>query len=187
MPLDGLSVPSRAVSLSDVVTRFDIEPVNWSILEAHKQAQLRRFGPSFWYRHQTGLGVALIASVACMAFTGGVAQSLMQPASPMPMYLSMGWMCLWAALIFAGVFRAHAGSHWEERWLPVDLLARSGVPAPVAATARMLHRDLPGSTLILGELIRESVVLDPYLLLERDGERICLGVWDDAGIVSMAR
>jgi hypothetical protein len=39
---------------------------------------------------------------------------------------------------------------------------------------------------ILGELIRESIVLDPYLLLVRGQERICLGVWDDRGIIASA-
>ena len=52
--------------------------------------------------------------------------------------------------------------------------------------ARALHRDLPGSTLILGELLQEEVVLDPYLLLEFDGECVCLGIWDGARIIASA-
>jgi hypothetical protein len=61
------------------------------------------------------------------------------------------------------------------------------VPVPIAAMARSISREIPGSTVILGELIRESIVLDPYLLLVRGQERICLGVWDDRGIIASAK
>ena len=48
-------------------------------------------------------------------------------------------------------------------------------------------RELPGATLILGELVQDTAVLDPYLLLTYRGERICLGIWDgDELIASMA-
>jgi hypothetical protein len=50
----------------------------------------------------------------------------------------------------------------------------------------MLHRDAPHATLLLGELVREEVVLDPYLLMECDGEWVCLGIWDGMTIVAAA-
>ena len=40
--------------------------------------------------------------------------------------------------------------------------------------------------MILGELKQEHVVLDPYLLLDCDGEQVCLGIWEDDGIVACA-
>jgi hypothetical protein len=40
---------------------------------------------------------------------------------------------------------------------------------------------------ILGELVRESVTIDPYLLLVRGEERVCIGVWDDTGIIASAK
>ena len=98
----------------------------------------------------------------------------------------MGWLTMLAGLILGGVFRARGGSHWEERCLPVDRLEASGVPGQIAAVARSLHRESPGSTLVLGELIRESVVLDPYLLLVQGDEHVCLGVWDDDGLIASA-
>jgi hypothetical protein len=48
-------------------------------------------------------------------------------------------------------------------------LETAGVPEPIAAMARSIHRQVPGSTVILGELVQESIVLDPYLLLVRGG------------------
>ena len=95
-------------------------------------------------------------------------------------------MCVIGLLIGAGVFRVRAGSHWEERWVPVDWLRDLGVPEPIALLARELYRRVPGSALILGELKQEYVVLDPYLLLDCDGTQVCLGIWDDGGIVACA-
>jgi hypothetical protein len=187
MPLDALSGSVRLETLAGLLEQRDVRPVDWNTLAAHKQAQLRRFGPSFWYRHQTSLGITLIGSVGCMALTAGAANAVMQPTSPVAVWVSMAWMCLMAALIVSGVFAAHPGARWEERWLPLDRLETASVPEPIAALARSLQREVPGSTVILGELIREAAVLDPYLLLVRDDERVCLGVWDDAGIIASAR
>jgi hypothetical protein len=187
MPLDALSGSVRIESLAELLADRDIRPVDWMTLNAHKQSQLQKFGPSFWYKHQSSLGFALIGSVGLMAVTAGAAHTIMQPASPVSMWIATAWICLMAALIISGTFRARAGSHWEERWLPVDLLDQLRVPLPVATLARSLQREIPGSTLILGELIREEVVLDPYLLLVRGEERICLGVWDDDGVIALAK
>jgi hypothetical protein len=95
-------------------------------------------------------------------------------------------MCVIALLVVFGVFRGRAGSHWEERWVAGAWLRGLGVPEPIAAIALSLHRETPGSSLILGELIEDEVVLDPYLLLERDGEIVCLGIWDEGCIIACA-
>ncbi len=43
---------------------------------------------------------------------------------------------------------------------------------------------MPRTRLILGELKREETVLDPYLLIEHDGESVCLGIWEDDKIIA---
>ena len=70
--------------------------------------------------------------------------------------------------------------------MPGDWLEAQRVPPSIAAPARLLLRDLPGATLTLGELVQDAVVLDPYLLLEYQGERICLGIWDDDLVIASA-
>jgi len=184
MPFDALVAPSRPKLLSDVLAERGIVPVSLELLAEHKQSQLDRFSPSFWYRHQALLPTALLGSVGCMAATGGFAQRMIPGASPVSGWLTLAWMFVIAMLIAAGVFRVRAGSHWEERWVPPAWLEGLGVPAPIAVFARDLARETPGSSLILGELIQDHVVLDPYLLLERDGELVCLGIWDDGRIVA---
>ena len=186
MPLDALSGHGCAELLAISLAQQDIRPVDWNTLAAHKQAQLEKFGPSFWYQHQTLLGFTLIGSIGFMAITAGAANSLTQPSSPVSVWISVAWMCLVAALIVSGILRVHAGSHWEERWVPIDRLETLGVPEPIAAMACSIHRKVPGSTVILGELVQELVVLDPYLLLVRGEERVCLGLWDDTGIIASA-
>ena len=52
---------------------------------------------------------------------------------------------------------------------------------PIAKVARVLQGDVPRARLILGELKREETVLDPYLLIEHDGECVCLGIWETTG------
>jgi len=186
MPFDALVAPAQPKLLPDVLTDLGIVPISLEQLAAHKQAQLDRFAPSFWYRHQPMLPAALLGSVGCMAATGGLSQRMMAGGSPVSGWLTLAWMCVIALLIGAGVFRVRAGSHWQERWVPVDWLQGLGVPEPIALLARDLCREVPGSALILGELIQEHVVLDPYLLLERDGEQVCLGIWEDGRIVACA-
>lgn len=186
MPFDALVAPAPHRLLADQVADCGIVPVSLEKLADHQQAQLERFAPSFWYRHQALLPVALLGSVGGMAFSGGLAQRVADSGSPMSCWLTLAWMSVIMLLLAAGVFRVRAGSHWEERWVPAVWLKGLGVPQPIADLARDLNRSIPGSALILGELLEDHVVLDPYLLLERDGERVCLGIWDDSGIVAQA-
>jgi len=186
MPFDALVAPTQPKLLLDVLTDLGIVPISRELLEAHKQAQLDRFAPSFWYRHQPLLPAALLGSVGCMAATGGLSQRMLPYASLFSDWLTLAWMCVIGLLIGAGVFRVRAGSRWEERSVPAEWLQGLGVPQPIAWLARDLCRQVPGAALILGELKQEYVVLDPYLLLERDGEQVCLGIWEDGRIVACA-
>jgi hypothetical protein len=187
MPFDALVAPAQTAPLSDALARHGIRPVPLDTLDLHKQAQLKRFGPSFWYRHRQWLAVGLLTPIGGTVFGAGFVSASPSP-SPLPAVLCLGiiLMCSFAGFILSGLLRLRAGSHWEERWLPADWLGSSAVPDPIAATARMLQNDLPGSTLILGELVQESVVVDPYLLLDYDGQRICLGIWDEGGVIALA-
>jgi len=186
MPFDALVAPVRPNSLVEVLEQTGITTVAWDALTTHKQTQLEKFAPSFWHQHQTLLPVGLLGSVGCMAASGGLAHGLMPPGALFPSFLTLLWLGVMTMLIVLGVFRAHGGSRWEERLVTGHWLEQIGVPQQIATIARTLHRALPGSTLILGELLREEVVLDPYLVLEHDGQMICLGIWDGRRIIAAA-
>ncbi len=185
MPFDALLAPTRPRLLAEILDEHGATPVSLEALAAHKQAQLERFAPSFWHEHQTWLPVGLIGSVFCMAMSGGLANGAM-PGSLLPSWLSLFWLSVMALLIVFGVFQVSAGARWEERYVTAGMLIGLDVPTPIARLARDLQRQAPEAALVLGELLREAVVLDPYLLMEQDGERVCLGIWDDRRIIAAA-
>ena len=176
MPFDALLAPTQ---------RRLANAVPLEALEAHRNAQLERFAPSFWHQHQTWLPVGLIGSVGCMAASGGIANGAL-PGSLLPSWLCAFWLAVVGLLILFGVFRVSAGAQWEERYVAPWALDELGVPEPVAALARALCREMPRAALILGELKQQEVVLDPYLLIEFAGERSCLGIWDNNRIIAAA-
>ena len=92
-----------------------------------------------------------------------------------------------ALIAGTGLIKLRAGSHWEERFLTGDQLAEARVPEPIARIARTVTRKVPEADLVLGELKRELVVLDPYLLIELDDERVCIGVWDGDQVIASAQ
>ncbi len=118
-----------------------------------------------------------------MAMSGGMANEI-SPASLLSSWLSLFWLGVMTLLIVFGVFRVSAGARWEERAVTADMLSGLGVPAAIAGLARALQQEADGSMLILGELLQQEVVLDPYLLLEYGSERVCLGIWDERRIIA---
>jgi hypothetical protein len=184
MPFDAAL--ANPPSLSEALARRGLIPVGWEFLAEHKQDQVRRHGPEFLYRHQALMPIALMLTVAGMAATGPLLQETARQHEFLPWCISLGWMGLFAGLVCMGLRRVRAGAHWEERWIHVNWLQRLDVPEPIAALARDLSREVPGSTLTLGELVQEEVVLDPYLIIECGAERVCLGIWEDGRIVACA-
>lgn len=185
MPFDAMPAPRPPGTLGQILDRYGAAPVSLDVLSAHKRTQLERFAPGFWNRHQAWLPVGLIGSVFCMAMSGGIANRAL-PNSLLPSWLSLFWLGVMTLLIVFGVFRLSAGARWEERPAAPDMLLQLGVPLPIARLARDLQQEAKGSGLVLGELLQEEVVLDPYLLLEQGSERVCLGIWDGRRIVAMA-
>jgi hypothetical protein len=185
MPFDALVAPPRPRLLVELLDDRGVLPVPLQALAAHKQAQLERFAPSFWHQHQTWLPVGLIGSVFCMALSGGLTNRMLA-GSIVPSWLSLFWLGVMTLLIVFGVFRISAGARWEERHIEPDMLIGAGVPLPIARLGRDLQSEAAGSSLVLGELLQEEVVLDPYLLLKCGGERVCLGIWDERRIITAA-
>jgi len=185
MPFDAPLAPTRPRSLAEGLHHYGAVPVPLETLALHKRTQLERFAPSFWHQHQTWLPVGLIGSVVCMAISGGISNGIL-PGSLLPSWLSLFWLGVMTSLIVFGVFRVSAGARWEERMVTAEALIDLGVPLSIERLARNLQREAPNWTLLLGELLQEDVVMDPYLMLEFAGERICLGIWDDQRIIAAA-
>lgn len=183
MPFDALLAPPEPRTLAQALEARGIVAVGLAALAAHKEAQLARHQPSFWYRHEAWLPIVLVGSVGCMAASGGLTRGGTALATWCPTLL---WMASLALLIVFGVFRVQAGAYWRESSISIAHLGWLGVPAEIAATARLLQRDLPAAELVLGELVQQEVVLDPYLMAVWDNELVCLGIWDEAGVIAGA-
>ncbi len=206
MPFDALIAPPPPRTLDQALADHCLAPVGWARLAAHKQAQLGRFRPGFWQRHEAWLPIALVGSVGCMAASGGLthgigpleigalgigawgigAWGIGVAAALLAWSPTLIWLGSFALLIVFGVFRGRAGAEWQQRNVTMDELDRLGVPAQIAATARMLVRELPEAELVLGELVEDAVVLDPYLIVRCNGAAACLGIWDDQGMIARA-
>jgi len=184
MPFDALVAVTRQRTLSDALDDHRLDPISWDTLAAHKVEQQRRYGPSFWYRHQAAVSILLVVASPVAGIVAGASGGFTAHSGVLAIAGSFMWMCMVALITGTGLVRLRAGSHWEERQIAVGLLG--DIPEPVARTARTLQRELPRSRLILGELKREETVLDPYLLFEYQGECVCLGVWDGDDVIASA-
>ena len=186
MPFDALVAVTRQRALSDTLEDYGLTPVPWETLAEHKVAQQRRYGPSFWYRNQPVLSILLVVASPMAGAVAGASGGFSAHSGVLAITGSFVWMCMVALITGTGLIKLRAGSHWEERQVPIGFLSTNNVPAPIARVARLLHDDLPGARLILGELKREETVLDPYILIEQDGECVCLGIWDNGRMVACA-
>jgi hypothetical protein len=184
MPFDALVAVTRQSALSDTLDDHGLNPVSWETLAAHKSAQQRRYGPSFWYRHQAAVSIILVAASPIAGAIAGASGGFTAHSGVLAITGSFMWMCMVALITGTGLVRLRAGSYWEEREVAASFLA--DVPEPIARIARLLHDDAPGSRLILGELKRQETVLDPYLLIEHGGECVCVGVWENDRVVACA-
>jgi len=178
MPFDALVAPPRPTTISDALDAHRLTAVPREYLAKHKQAQQRKFGPSFWYRHQASVSVALVVASPAIGAAVGASQGFSTDSSALTVASSFVWMCLIALITGTGLIKLRAGAHWEERRVTADRLSELAVPEAIAAPARQLLLEVPGSRLMLGELKLDKAVLDPYLLIETRDERICLGIWE---------
>lgn len=184
MPFDALIAVTPRRAISDALQRRNLTPVPWERLIEHKLSQQRRFGPSFWYRYQAAVSIGLVMASPLVGVIVGATQGFSPHSSALTIASSFVWMCMVALITGTGLVRLRAGSHWEERLVPGGFLAGHDVPEPIAKIARAVQLDVPGSTLILGELKREEVVLDPYLLIEHGDECVCIGIWENDRVVA---
>src|SRR4051812_31598358 len=114
MPFDALIAVPRQNTVSEALERHGVTPVAWEVLAAHKQAQLEKFGPSFWYRHQAAVSLALVVASPVIGAVAGAINGFSAHSSAVTIGTSFAWMCLVAVVTGMGLIRLRAGSHWRE-------------------------------------------------------------------------
>jgi hypothetical protein len=186
MPFDALVVTPRKSALQNALETHRVAPVSWAMLVDHKLAQQQKFGPSFWFRHQTKVSIILIATSPVVGTVVGAIQGFSPHSSALAVASSFMWMCLVAMLTGTGLVKLRAGASWQERHINADDLDALQVPRQVATVARSIQRMVPDADIVLGELKRHEAVLDPYLVLEHGDQRICLGIWEGSKVIAAA-
>jgi hypothetical protein len=194
MPLDALG-GRTVVSLVDFLTELGVTPVPMKDLEAHKAEQIRRNPPSIWLTPKPYMTFGLTAFVGLLgtryAATGVVGVGTLVTA----FFLSLGMTGCFAlalgAILDVKRVRLRSKATWVERHAFYELM-----PEPVERVMRHVKDRVPNARFIYGELVQRSQVLDPYLviympmdrnnLLPWAGQRACLGIWDDDGIIRIA-
>src|SRR3954453_22003526 len=105
MPFDALIAVPRQNTVSEALERHGITPVAWTVLTAHKQAQLEKFGPSFWYRHQAAVSLALVFASPVVGVLAGAVNGFTGHSSAVTIGSAFAWMCLVAVVTGTGLIR----------------------------------------------------------------------------------
>lgn len=181
MPLD-FAGSSPTTSLTDVAQWLGIKPIPNSELELHKVAELRKNPGSMFYPVRGFVPfLLLIGSFSIVVLINEPSSSLGNGVLH-PFLSAVVFMLVSAVLVFGSKVRLKAPAKWDER----PGIHQIDVPSSIASMARMVTEFVPEAIVVVGELKQESVVLDPYLVIRLNDQQICLGIWDDQGVIKEA-
>lgn len=192
MPLDALyAVETR--TLADTVDRIGITPISRQVLDHHKKAQVAK-NPGHWFapyahRYQDILaGLTISATVIAMA---NMVSSGILGIIGHHWHIMIGCGVL-SVMFFYAVYRLDAlfmESHkikGPAKWREFSPSTLTLVPTPIVDLAAMIRNELPTATFIMGLLVQDNIVLDPYLIIRDGAEEAILGIWDESGIIEIA-
>lgn len=193
MPLDGTNLrPISRATLRDVADDLGIEPVSVYYLLAHKQAELKKHPGNLLYHHQImvqeilGSGFIIGLLGVCATIFGSIVALVcgsMMALSIMLMTMLFSSCLCCASMLVMFLCRVKEPAQWVES-IPETL---DGIPAQLGAIAMAIRRHHVGSYLVVGSLIQNEVLLDPYLTVRtRHGDEIVIGIWDDEKIIASA-
>ena len=138
MPFDALVAVTRQRTLADTLEDHGLTPVPWKLLADHKAEQQRRYGPSFWHRHQAMLSIMLVVTSPAAGAAAAASGGFNAHSGVLAITGSFVWMCMVALITGTGMIRLRAGSHWEEREVPSE---RPGRVFPQGNAARTPPND----------------------------------------------
>lgn len=180
MPFDGTFAPN---SLEAAARLIGVTPIPMAELEAYKAAEIKKHPASWWWNHrELGRSITMFSCFTMMlggffVLHGGAITALIS---------AVIFVASTVILVGTSSFKAKGPANWLE--FNGIASAMAGLP-PVAimSLAYRVQDVVEDSHIVIGKLIQDSVNLDPYLLLCAGDERICLGIWDQKGIVRIAK
>jgi hypothetical protein len=183
MPFDAVG-PS---TLWSIARALGIEPVSTDLFAAHKAAELAKHPGNWWYKHHH-LAEATVSTFFClcgMTTMAGVILAIFWIGSFASMLcagIAAVSFLLLVLLVTSGILVGSLVSKAPAEWREADPDWRE-VPGEVSAMANRILRALPDAQVAVGTLIQETFVLDPYLVIRWEGDEVCLGIWDEGGVL----
>ena len=184
MPFDAISSPP---SLTFIVRCLGIAPIPRVDFETYKDFQLREHPGNPWY-HYRFLAEAIISIFFLACGLGVIAGCVTAViwlgtyAGMICMLFAFGSATMLAFLIMSGVLIGTLTLTGPATWSESDVVW-SEVPIEIAAVARHVLHHIPDARPMVGKLVQDTRVLDPYLIIRRGDEEVCLGIWDDHGVL----
>jgi hypothetical protein len=167
-----------------------IRPVPLAVLEAHKAEQLRLNPPHVMATIKPYAATFLVSTFGYLAQAKFLCQANLDVVTIVMMTVAGLITTLLAWVIITMAFSRYG---WEmlgrAQWVDsaINIQGRSwSTPRPILTVALRLKECCPNVKFVQGDLIQNDISLDPYLIAELDGERICLGIWDGFKIVASA-
>jgi len=186
MPFDA-AVLSKPITLHDHLALLGITPVPMDTLIEHKKAQDRLYKAHWITKRWLPFALFGIQLAAFEFLVNAATTSGHFVPSVIGLVMAMLATIMWVGVIGAFLSLLNVKVYGKPEWVhfPAQSFHDFMVPAPIRDVVREVRRNLPG-TLIIGELRRREVVLDPYVLFVRDGETVCLGIWIDQHVIACA-
>jgi hypothetical protein len=188
--------------LTDVVRELGITPISSELLEAHKADEIRKHPPHWLIRH----GMNNMRTMGNI-FSGGiwifVMGMILGPIFSLVLESVAGTILCGVASLASLVIAVAARKvmfgkimvNGEAIWIETDVSWHGmqrchHVPEPIATVARKLIDMAPDSSVVIGTLWQDEVMLDPYLIVRQQRKtgtrRIIVGIWDDTRIIHIA-
>lgn len=200
MPFDGMAsthILSRAheQSLDAVLAATGVVPVPQAILHAHKAHEIAKHPPSFFYERRRLLNICGFGSLISSMFVPSVTIPLTLHAPlavklAVLVYTVLSFAVLVKLTLFTGI---REPARWEEyRLRNGEAPSQTTIPLPIRQLAVQVQNTDPSVRFIVGTLFQETIMLDPYLCVEKIDhatgrrETACLGVWDGDNIIHLA-
>lgn len=199
MPLDF----TVRQTLTDELLYHGINPVPDLLLERHKQAEIDKHPADWGYRHHTVLTASIAATAigSLVVFLGAVMQLI---GTTIPSRAHLIVLFVSGAIILTmtigmtiverkqrrggtiGRFMGPAIWHETEVSYAAENMYKYVIPHDLLTLARHAEAQIAGSTLVIGLLIQDTKLLDPYILLRTPLGEACLGIWDGGKIIHIA-
>jgi len=189
MPFDAMAF--QPASLTDYMAGIGVTPVPMEVLKDHKRRQVEKHPESLALRPVTYLVAGIFIGVGCTVRTVMVVGipsghlQMMALAMIAFLYTFLGMMVSFlGTTLIAHLFGITVRG--KARWVESLLWRHRSIPPAIRDVIRRTDNSLPG-TIIYGELVQNQVVLDPYIVVEMKGERVCLGIWEGSKIIAIAQ